>query len=68
MNFCAWLLEAVAPENTRMFMEGLSKFVDNRLIKWVPKRTRGGTAECYSSEGRKELPKVDLEEMFHGSA
>lgn len=49
-------------------MEGLSKFVDNRLIKWVPKRTRGGTAECYSSEGRKELPKVDLEEMFHGSA
>lgn len=39
MNFCAWLLEAVALESTRMLMEGLSKFVDNRLIKWVPKRT-----------------------------
>ncbi|TRZ26354.1 hypothetical protein HGM15179_000708 [Zosterops borbonicus] len=25
-----------------MFMEGLSEFVDNRLIKWVPKRTREG--------------------------
>lgn len=39
INFCAWLLGAVAPESTRMFKEGLSKFVDNRLIKWVPKRT-----------------------------
>ena len=38
-SFCAWLLEAVGPESTSTFKEGLSKFVDNRLIKWVLKRT-----------------------------
>lgn len=38
-SFHAWLLEAVGPESTSMFKEGLSKFVDNRLIKWVLKRT-----------------------------
>lgn len=40
-SFCAWLLEALAPESTSMHKEGLSKFVDNRLIKWVLKRTQG---------------------------
>lgn len=67
-SFCAWLLETVVPESTSMFKERLTKFVDNRLIKWVLKRTQGGTAACYSSEGRKVPPEEDLGAMVHDAA